>query len=82
MRGLEVDSFNEELPLLESEITFETALETVEASASVNHSTRNLTATVYAFPRNALTATATAAASANMPIPTREPIAAAQVVGL
>jgi transcriptional regulator with XRE-family HTH domain len=85
MRGLEVDSFTDELPLLESEITFETALETVEASAPVNHSTRNLTATLFAFPRNPLTATATAtaAASANRPTPvSREPIAAAQVVGL
>ena len=83
MRQLEVDSFTDELPRLEAEIAFETALETVEASAPVNHTTRDLTATLYAFPRNALTATATAAAAANRPIPTgATPIPAAQLVGL
>lgn len=83
MHDLEVDSFTDELPRLEDEIAFETALESFEASAPVNHSTTNLAGTLYAFPCNPLTATAVAATSANQPKPVgSEPIAVAQVAGL
>ena len=83
MHGLEVNSFTDELPRLEAEIAFETALETTEASTSVNHSTRGLTATMFTFPRSALTATAVAAASANRSSPIAEPThEIGQAVGL
>jgi hypothetical protein len=67
MRGLEVDSFTDELPILEGKIAFEAALETAEVSGPVNHSTKDLEATVIPFPPSVLTATAVAAASANIP---------------
>ncbi len=67
MHELEVDSFADELPRLESEITFETALERFEASGPVNHSTRDLMATVIPFPVSGSTMAAAASASTNTP---------------
>ena len=71
MSGLEVDSFTDELPGLEAEIAFEESLETIDASGPVNHSTRELTGTLIAFPCNASTATAVAAVAAATAASTR-----------
>jgi transcriptional regulator with XRE-family HTH domain len=70
MKGLEVDSFTDELPELEAEIAFERTLEEIEASGPVNHSTKAMTGTVIDFPCNAMTATAVAAATSTNAAPT------------
>jgi transcriptional regulator with XRE-family HTH domain len=65
LNDLQVTSFEDELPSIEAEIAFETALEKYDVLTvgPVNHLTNNLGATIYEFPRNALTETAMAAAA-------------------
>jgi hypothetical protein len=87
MNKLRVDSFADELPKLEAEVTFENALERVEASVPTNHATANLTATalenagsldnVIDFPCGRLTEAALASVGAvNAPTPKAAPLAA------